>query len=133
GPRAKLEAVVAGILEYFDLNPYLFDLLGHAESRHHAGSLENWHQLRTTNVRRLGQILEGGRRERLWDRPRPETPGPMRPGGLGPEPPVLMLLGGLRAVLRFSPPPRPANLARRLVEDFLHGASRRCPAEAARG
>ncbi len=112
---------MAGILEYFDLNPYLFDLLGHAESRQHTGTLENWQQLRTSNVHRMVQILEEGGREGLWDVPDPETP-------------VLMLLGGLRAVLRFSPPPRPANLARRIVDDFLHGASRRhCPAEGGRG
>jgi TetR/AcrR family fatty acid metabolism transcriptional regulator len=120
-PRAKLEAVVGGILEYFDLNPYLFDLLGHAESRQHSGALENWQQLRVSNLHRVMHILEEGRREGLWDVPDPETP-------------VLMLLGGLRAVLRFCPPPRPANLARRLVQDFLHGASRRrCAAEAGRG
>jgi AcrR family transcriptional regulator len=120
GPREKLVAVVAGILEYFDLNPYLFDLLGHAESRQHTGTLENWQKLRITNLHRTVAILEEGHRAGLWDVPDPETP-------------VLMLLGGLRAVLRFSPPPRPANLAQRLVDDFLYGACRRaCKGEAGR-
>jgi AcrR family transcriptional regulator len=112
-PRAKLEAIVAAILEYFDLNPYLFDLLSHAESRQQTGTLENWKKIRVSNVHRMMEILEEGRRAGLWEVPDPETP-------------VLMLLGGLRAVLRFSLPPRPANLARRLVDDFLHGAARPC-------
>ncbi len=112
-PRAKLEAVVAAILEYFDLNPYLFDLLSHAELRQHTGTLENWQKVRASNVHRIEEILEEGRRAGLWEVPDPQTP-------------VLMLLGGLRAVLRLSSPPRPPNLARRIVEDFLHGAARRC-------
>ncbi len=112
-PRGKLEAVVAAILAYFDLNPYLFDLLSHAESRQQTGTLEKWQEVRNTNLHRIEEILEEGRKAGLWDVPDPETP-------------VLMMLGGLRAVLRFSVPPRPPNLARRIVEDFLHGASRRC-------
>jgi AcrR family transcriptional regulator len=114
GPRARLEALIAAILDYFDDNPYLFDLIQHAESRQPSGTLEDWRQVRVSNLRLALEILEEGRQEGLWDVPDPETP-------------VLMLLGGLRAVLRFGSPPRPANLARRLVDDFLHGASRLAP------
>ena len=112
GPRDRLEALVSGILDYFDANPYLFDLLQHAESRQHSGSLENWQAIRASNIRLILDVLEEGRLAGLWNVPDPETP-------------VLMLLGGLRAVLRLATPPRPANLAQRIVEDFLHGASRR--------
>jgi AcrR family transcriptional regulator len=122
GPRARLEALVAGALNFFDANPYLLDLLQHAEARQHSGRLENWQQMRLANIQRTLAIVEEGRRAGLWDIPDPETP-------------VLMFLGGLRAVMRFAAPPRPADLARRIVEDFLHGADRRpappdCPADA---
>jgi AcrR family transcriptional regulator len=114
-PRAKLEAMVAAILDYFDRNPYLFDLIQHAESRQQSGTLENWQQIRRANIRLTIDILEDGRRAGLWNIPDPEVP-------------VLMLLGGLRAVLRFSTRPRSPDLAHRLIEDFLHGASRSEPA-----
>ncbi len=39
-----------------------------------------------------------------------------------PELSALMLLGGLRAVVRFGRQPRPGNLAQRIVDGFLHGA-----------
>jgi AcrR family transcriptional regulator len=115
GPRARLVAMIDGILEYFDAYPYLFDLLQHAEARQHSGTLVNWQKMRIANIQRSLEILEDGRRAGLWDVPDPETP-------------VLMLLGGLRAVLRFGSSPRPARLAQRIIEDFLHGASRRQPA-----
>jgi hypothetical protein len=35
---------------------------------------------------------------------------------------ALLLLGGLRAVIRIGPRPRPAGLARRIVQSFLQGA-----------
>jgi AcrR family transcriptional regulator len=126
-PRAKLEAMIGGLLDYFDANPYLFDLLQHAESRQQTGTLDNWQHIRRHNLQRTIDILEEGRAAGLWDVPDPETP-------------VLMLLGGLRAVLRFQSKPRPADLVRRLVDDFLHGADRGKPvtrrlrvAEAGRG
>jgi AcrR family transcriptional regulator len=111
GPRARLVAMVAGILEYFDEYPYLFDLLQHAESRQQSGTLANWQNIRLSNIQRTLDILEEGRAAGLWDIVDPETP-------------VLMLLGGLRAVLRFAAPPRPDDLAQRIVDDFLHGADR---------
>jgi AcrR family transcriptional regulator len=114
GPRAKLVALVGAILEYFGANLYLFDLLQHAESRQHSGTLANWQTVRMSNIQRALDVLEEGRRAGLWDVPDPETP-------------VLMLLGGLRAVLRFASVPRTANQASRIVEEFLHGADRKKP------
>jgi TetR/AcrR family fatty acid metabolism transcriptional regulator len=111
GPRARLEALVGALLEYFDDNPYLFDLLQHAESRQQSGTLETWQAIRTANIQRTLDIVEEGRQAGLWHIPDPLTP-------------VLMLLAGLRGVMRFAAPPRPANIAWRIVEDFLHGANR---------
>src|SRR5262249_52359680 len=51
-PRAKLEAMIGGLLDYFDANPYLFDLLQHAESRQQTGTLDNWQHIRRHNLQR---------------------------------------------------------------------------------
>jgi AcrR family transcriptional regulator len=110
-PRSRLEAMVRAILDYFDDSPYLLDMLQHAESRQQSGTLENWQQVRTANIQRMLHIIDEGRQAGLWAIPDPLTP-------------VLILLGGLRAVMRFAPPPRPANMVQRIVEDFLHGADR---------
>jgi AcrR family transcriptional regulator len=111
-PRAKLEAMVAAILAFFDEYPYLFDLLQHAEARQPSGTLATWQQFRHANLQRTLEIVEEGNQAGLWHIPEPETP-------------VLMLLGGLRAVLRFGTEPRSPCQVRRIIEDFLHGADRR--------
>jgi TetR/AcrR family transcriptional regulator len=111
GPREKLEALVTAILDYLDANPYLFDVAQHAEALGRPGSTLKMQKMRESNVRRTLAIIEEGRQAGLWDIPEPETA-------------VLMLLGGLRAVLRFGTTPHPARLARRIIEDFLHGADR---------
>ena len=51
-----LQAMVSAILEYFDCNPYLFDLLQHAESRQQSGALQNWQEVRMANVRRTMEV-----------------------------------------------------------------------------
>lgn len=110
-PRAQLEAIVASILDYFDQHPYLLELLQHAEARQTSGALKNWQSIRAGNLRRVVEILEEGRAQGLWKVSHPEIP-------------AMMLLGGLRGVLRFSQPPRAPDLPRRIVDDFLHGVSR---------
>lgn len=115
GPRGKLEAMIRAILDFLSANPYLFDVATHAEALARPGSLASWKKLRETNTRRTLDIVEEGRQAGLWDIPDPETP-------------VLMLLGGLRAVLRFGSSTRPAELAPRILEDFLHGADRKAAA-----
>jgi len=40
-----------------------------------------------------------------------------------PETAALMLLGGLRSVIRFAQPPRPPHLAEQIVDNFLDGAN----------
>jgi AcrR family transcriptional regulator len=108
-PRARLESLVGAILEFFDAKPYLFDLIQHAEAQHRTTQLANWKNVRQGNIRLALDIIEQGQLSGCWKIPDPEIP-------------VLMLLGGLRSVLLCSATPRPANLAQRIVADFLHGA-----------
>jgi AcrR family transcriptional regulator len=108
-PRAKLEAIVAAYLAYFDEQPHLFALIQHAEVMHHHDNDFPWMRTRQEGLSVVGRIFEEARRAGDFCVPDPE---------LG----VLMLLGGLRAVIRFGQRPRPADLARRLVDNFLGGA-----------
>jgi AcrR family transcriptional regulator len=113
GARERLIAVVDAILSFFDRQPHLFDLIQRAEIRRELGSAFPWQQARDETMRLVQQIFEDGRREGVFAVRRPELS-------------ALMLLGGLRAVLRFASQPRPPDLARELVDDFVAGA--RCAA-----
>jgi AcrR family transcriptional regulator len=109
--RAKLEAIVHAIISFFDEQPHLLDLIQHAEAMKRSDRIFAWQQQREKNFQRVHDILEAARVN----------------GEFGVDDPSfasLFLLCGLRAVLRFSKPPRPADLARQIVEHFLHGYAR---------
>jgi AcrR family transcriptional regulator len=108
--RAKLIAVVDAIISFFDRQPHLFDLIQRAEIRRELGAAFPWQQARDETLRIVQDIFELGRRTRKFAVRRPDLA-------------ALMLLGGLRAVIRFSLQPRPENLAADLVNQFLCGAA----------
>lgn len=109
GPRAKLEAVVAAFIHYFDEQPHLFALIQHAEVMHHHDADFPWMQTRQDSLQLVRQLFDEARQAGEFCVPDPD---------LG----VLMLLGGMRAVIRFGQRPRPADLAQRVVDQFLSGA-----------
>jgi AcrR family transcriptional regulator len=109
--RARLEALVAALIDFFDAQPHLFDLIQRAEVLRTPGRAFPWQQARDENLRLCRAIFQEGERRgefRVRD----------------PEQAALMLLGGLRSVIRFGARPRPDDLPQRLVTDFLHGAAR---------
>ena len=110
GARAKLEAVVEAILDYFEEHPHLLDLIQHAEVTQGPDADLPWQRTRLANVRLVEDILEEARREGEFHVTDPELA-------------AWMLLGGLRPVLRWGLAPRPPGLARRIVELFLYGAA----------
>ncbi len=110
GARERLVATVDAILDFFDGQPHVLDLIQRAEIRRELGAAFPWQQARDETVKLVQDIFEQGRAEGAFAIRRPEVA-------------ALMLLGGLRAVLRFSPQPRPQHLARDLVADFLEGAA----------
>ncbi len=111
GPYEKLVGLVRVLLNYFDEHPHLLDLITHAEAMRRPNSDFAWDRTRQTNIQLGLEILAEGAAAGLWEVRDPYYA-------------VLMLLGGLRGVMRFSPLPRPDGLAEQLVEDFLHGATR---------
>jgi AcrR family transcriptional regulator len=110
GPRAKLEAFVEAVLIYFEEQPHLLDLIQHAEVMQRPGSAFPWQNTRQETIRRVRAVFAEARAVGAFIVADPEMD-------------VLLLLGGLRAVMRFGPRPRPAGLARQIVDHFLNGAA----------
>jgi AcrR family transcriptional regulator len=111
GPRAKLEAVVEAILDYFDEHPHLLDLIQHAEVMQGPDADLPWQRTRIENVRLVERIFEEARKSGAFYVVDPELA-------------AWMLLGGLRPILRRGVIPRPPDLGRRIVDQFLYGAAR---------
>jgi AcrR family transcriptional regulator len=109
--RAKLEAIVHAIITFFDEWPHLLDLIQHAEAMQRSDRIFAWQKTREANFRLVREILETGQANGEFC---------MDDCGFA----SLFLLCGLRAVLRFSKPPRPNNLAQHIVEHFLYGHAR---------
>lgn len=116
-PREQLVGVVAALIAYFDEHPHLFDLIQHAEVMQRSSLHFSWQQARTRTILVVKELLAAGTAAGLFAVDDLDLA-------------ALMLLGGIRAVLRFSARPRPADLAERIVAGFLDGhaaaASPRC-------
>ena len=110
GPRARLEAFVAALIAFFDAQPHLLDLIQRAEVMAVAGDEFPWKEPREVMPRLV---------RRLCDEAAAEGDYRVR----DPEVAVWMLLGAIRAIIRFGKRPRPHDLARRMVEVFLDGAA----------
>jgi AcrR family transcriptional regulator len=109
GARTRLTAAVAAIVEFFDARPHLLDLIQRAEVMRGAGPNFPWQRVRDEAVRLVLDIFEEGRRLGEFKVRDPQLA-------------ALLLLGGLRAIIRFGPQPRPPELARRIVDNFFHVA-----------
>src|SRR4051794_36154152 len=65
-PRCRLEAMVEAVLVYFDEQPYLFDLIQHAEV---VGSRERenpWNAARRNTLELFHAVFTEGEEEGLW-------------------------------------------------------------------
>jgi AcrR family transcriptional regulator len=113
GTRARLEAVVAAILATFDEQPHLLDVIQRAEVMQQPGTEFPWQKTRDDIGHLVNLLLEEGIRQGEWSIPDPELA-------------VHLLLGGLRNVIRFGRRPRPADLPRRILANFVWEANR-CP------
>jgi AcrR family transcriptional regulator len=109
GPRAQLQAIVAAVIAFFDEHPHLFDLIQRAEVLRDPDRSFPWQETREDLLRMLRELLHEGIRQAQLALCDPELV-------------ALLLLGGLRSVIRFGCQPRPPDLAHRIVEAFLHGA-----------
>jgi AcrR family transcriptional regulator len=108
-PRAQLEALVTAIIEFFDEQPHLSDLIQRAEVQMRPGGTFPWQKTRDELAHLTQDIFDRGNALGAFTICDPQIM-------------VLMLLGGLRSVIRFGTHPRPADLAQRIVTAFLEGA-----------
>jgi AcrR family transcriptional regulator len=113
--RDRLIAVVGAILGFFDEHPHLLDLIQRAEVGQDKGGAFPWQEVRDEGMRLVLDVLEDGQRNGEFHIVDPNTS-------------MLMLLGGLRAVLRFGDRPCTAELTEQIVDAFLHGAIASAPA-----
>jgi TetR/AcrR family fatty acid metabolism transcriptional regulator len=109
GVRQRLEGVAAAILRFFDENPHVLDLIQRAEVMQRPGVEFPWRPTRDELFQMVQRLLEEGRRHGEFT---------VRDPALS----VLMLLGGLRSVIRFGSRPRDPDLPRQIISDLLHGA-----------
>jgi AcrR family transcriptional regulator len=107
-PREKLVAVVGTLLGYFDEQPHVLDVIMHAEAMQRPGQEFPWQKIRQQTNTLVEDLLKAGKRDGVFA---------VEDTHLA----TLMLLGGLRAVLRFGAKPRLADLPERIVTGFLGG------------
>jgi AcrR family transcriptional regulator len=109
GARSRLVAYVDAVLDYFDSQPHLFDLIQRAEVLRGSGPEFPWKHVRDASIQLIHDLFEQGKKQQEFCIRDPEMS-------------ALMLLGGLRGVLRFGNQPRERHVARKIVDGFLQGA-----------
>jgi AcrR family transcriptional regulator len=109
GARARLIAFVRAVIDFFDAQPHVFDLIQRAEVLRGPGRGFPWQQVRDEGLRLVKAVFAEGAEDDEIHVGDPELT-------------ALMLLGGLRAVIRFGSRPRRRDLAQRIVDTILQGA-----------
>lgn len=107
-PLAQLEAMVEAIIIFFDERPHLHNLIQRAEVLHDEGAAFPWEETRKELQGTVLAIFAAARERGAFTVRDPELTG-------------LLLLGGLRNVIRSGPRPRPEGLAQRIVANVLRG------------
>ncbi len=105
----QIVAMVRAIIAHFDEQPHLLALIQRAEIALSPELSLPWQQARVELVQMVMDVFERG-----------ERGGEFRVSD--PELSALLLLGGLRSVIRFGPNPRPPDLPEIIVRGFLEGA-----------
>jgi AcrR family transcriptional regulator len=101
--RARLGRLVLAILQFFDEQPHLFDLIQRSEVMQR---IFPWQEARSEAIRLTRSLFEEGNQHGEFEVPDPELA-------------TLLLLGGLRTVLRLGEKPRPADIGERILSLFI--------------
>jgi AcrR family transcriptional regulator len=107
-PVAQLEALTETILDFFDEQPHIFELIQQAEASR--GTNHPWQAARDGVIAEVMNVFEEGKRQGVFVVREPLIS-------------ALVLLGGVRAVIRFGPKPHASELARHIVQTILFGAT----------
>jgi AcrR family transcriptional regulator len=109
--RVRLHAYLKAVIEFFDERPHLFDLIQRGEVMRGVTRAFPWQKARDELFQLFLDLFKEGNalgEFRIRD----------------PDLAMLMMLGGMRTVIRFGKRPRPRDLAKQMVESFLNGADR---------
>jgi len=109
GVRRRLEAVLAAVIDHFDEQPHLFDLIQRAEVLNIEEVELPWRRLRQEVLQLYVDLLREGTERGEFYVADPELTG-------------LLLLGGMRGVIRFGKQPRPRDLPRQIVAALVRPA-----------
>jgi AcrR family transcriptional regulator len=109
-PLAQLEAVTETILRFFDEQRHIFELIQQAEASR--GTNHPWQGARDSVIKKVIEIFEEGERRGAFKVDEPLIT-------------ALLLLGGVRAIIRFGPKQPSDQLAKRIVDTVLFGSAHR--------
>jgi AcrR family transcriptional regulator len=107
-PIAQLESLTETVLDFFDEQPHIFELIQQAEASR--GTNHPWQLARDGVLKEVVNVFEEARRLGQFAIADPTIS-------------ALVLLGGVRAVIRFGPKPHRADLAKQIVRTVLFGAA----------
>jgi AcrR family transcriptional regulator len=107
-PVAQLEALIETVLEFFEEQPHIFELIQQAEASR--GTNHPWQAARDGIIQEVIGVFEEAKRQGAFVIRDPLIS-------------ALVMLGGVRAVIRFGPKPRSAELARQIVQTVVNGAA----------
>jgi AcrR family transcriptional regulator len=110
GTLQRLEALVSAIIAYFDEHPHLMGLIQRGELSHVGDKPFVWSYTRVGVLRQMMDLFEEARLHGEFEVHDPELT-------------AMMLLGGIRTVIRAGVKPRPHDLPARIVENLLWGAT----------
>lgn len=102
--RDRLVAIVGSLINYFDNHPSFFDLLQHVEALAPKGREFPWSSVRHEFQAKVAATMAEF------------SPPPARLAQS-----ALLLLGAVRAVIRFGEQPRPDHVAEEVVDGLLNG------------
>jgi TetR/AcrR family fatty acid metabolism transcriptional regulator len=114
GPVGKLEALVETFLAFHEEYPHVFDLLQHAEALSGPDQYFPWQKARSLSIELVKKVFDEGQAQGVFHFTELNTA-------------MMLLLGGIRGIIRFGDKPRPPNLAREVVQTFLYGVVRPGP------
>jgi len=109
--RQKLISMLEAVVEFFDEQPHLFQLIVRAEPQQDLGKFP-WQEARDVGRRLALEILSEGNRTGEMDIKNPEDA-------------ALMLFGGIRQHIGYGPRPHAPGFVRGVVTDFLEGFDHR--------
>jgi TetR/AcrR family fatty acid metabolism transcriptional regulator len=107
-PEQQIRDLVEALVSYFDEQPYVFDLIQHTEVLGPSDGDNPWNETRKEMLSLFHQALVDGQKAGVFDMPDPVLS-------------VLLLLGSIRAVIRFGVRPRPVDLGHQITERFFFG------------